>query len=67
LGNSPTVQVPNGVLQITNQASMLQPVNNDIARVCQGATAPIGAAPSRVPRWLYAIDPFGQPGKIPWC
>jgi hypothetical protein len=70
--NSPTILLPNGTLQITNQASIAQATNGDAFAVCRGGAGTplqngIAASPGRTPAWWQILNPFGQPYRIPLC
>lgn len=67
LGNSPVVQIPNGVLQITNPASLIPSSGGDILKICGGASALLGAPKGQTPAWWYVLDFLGNPRKIPLC
>ncbi len=67
LGNSPIVQVPNGVLQFTNPASLVPADRGDIMRICAGVNRAMGAVPNQSPAWLQVFDWLQRPYKIPLC
>lgn len=67
LGNSPITPLPNGVLQITNPASIIPADRGDIMRPCAGVSAPVGSQRNRSPAWLYVLDYLQRPYKVPLC
>lgn len=74
LSNSPIFTLPNGVLQITNPASVIQGDGDSFA-VCHGGTKMALGGPAEQanasqrggPAWLVVLDALQRPFKIPLC
>ncbi len=68
--NSPTIMLPNGILQITNPASVIP--GGDAFTVCKGGTplalGPVGLeVPRGAPSWWPILGPMGKVWKVPLC
>lgn len=68
--NSPVVMLPNGIIQITNPASVVQGGGDSFA-VCRGGAAPsLGPteqAKRGAPAWWQVLDTLGRPFRVPLC
>lgn len=68
ISNSPVIQMPNGIMRLTNTASIIPSANGDILKICGGNSAALGVNVSgRNSAWWEILDPFNTPYKIPLC
>lgn len=69
--NSPVYPFPNGVLQLTNPASIIPATNGDAFKVCNGSSNGLLGPPGNIsrgaPSWWQIIDPFNRAWRIPLC